>query len=351
MKKKGTENLGAKRIVPQKEVIGIDVSSKSHSVRIGYKLPIEETVHIGEEKTFANDDQGHEALLAYVTKFTHPDCTNRVFVMEATGIYHEDLAYYLDKSGAFVTVVLPSRAMAYKKSENVLSKTDGIDARLLVKMGLEKTLARWEPPSAEVYELKQLCREHGRLIADKTVVKNRTHAMLRSSMPSKSTLGRNQESVNLLQKQIEAVEKEMALLVSKHKPLLEAVKRAVSIPGIGRITATIVLAETNLFKNFNNAKQVTKYTGLDIVQRESGTFKGKQRISKHGNSFLRAALYMPALSAVRYNMPIKDLFDRITDKSGIKMKGITAASRKLLCLMCSMEKNKKILIVITIKNG
>ncbi|QQS31214.1 MAG: hypothetical protein IPM47_09980 [Sphingobacteriales bacterium] len=55
--------------------------------------------------------------------------------------------------------------------------------------------------------------------------------MLRSSMPSKSTLGRNQESVNLLQKQIEAVEKEMALLVSKHKPLLEAVKRAVSIPG------------------------------------------------------------------------------------------------------------------------
>ncbi|QQS31437.1 MAG: transposase [Sphingobacteriales bacterium] len=118
--------------------MGIDVSSKSHSVRIGYKLPIEETVHIGEEKTFANDDQGHEALLAYVTKFTHPDCTNRVFVMEATGIYHEDLAYYLDKSGAFVTVVLPSRAMAYKKSENVLSKTDGIDARLLVKMGLRR---------------------------------------------------------------------------------------------------------------------------------------------------------------------------------------------------------------------
>ena len=341
MQKERIDKLGTESIVPQKEVIGIDVSSKSHSVRIGYKLPGEEKVYIGAEKIFSNDEEGHEALLAHVAQFTKQGCTNRVFVMEATGIYHEELAYDLEKSGAFVSVVLPTMAKAYKKSENVLSKTDGIDARLLVKMGLEKVLPRWEPPSPEVYALKQLCRERDQLLDDRKVVKNQIHAMGRSAMPSKSTLERQEKHDEFIRNQVAEVEKEMALLVSKHKPLSEAVKRAVSIPGIGSITAMIVLAETNLFKNFNNAKQVTKYAGLDIVQRESGTFKGKQRISKHGNSYLRAALYMPALSAVRCNMPIKNLYDRITDKSGIKMKGITAASRKLLCLMCSMEKNKK----------
>jgi hypothetical protein len=71
--------------VPQKEVIGIDVASKTNSVRIGFKLPEDEKMYIGEEKTFTNDDEGHKALCAHVAKFTHPDCVNRSYVMEATG--------------------------------------------------------------------------------------------------------------------------------------------------------------------------------------------------------------------------------------------------------------------------
>ena len=103
----------------------------------------------------------------------------------------------------------------------------------------------------------------------------------------------------------------------------------------------VIFCPTNFFLDFNNAKQVTKYAGLDIILKESGTFKGKRRISKRGNSYLRAALYMPSLSAVRYNEPIKGLYERISDKCGVKKKGLIAGCRKLLCLMCSMEKNKK----------
>ena len=338
-KKKGKS--GTKRIVPQKEVIGIDVSSKSHSVRIGFKLPEDDKIHIGEEKTFTNDDDGHKALCAHVAKFTHPECANRTYVMEATGIYHEELAYHLHQSGSRVAIILPNRAKAYKQSENVLSKTDSIDARLLVKMGLEKTLTIWEPPAAEVYALKQLSRERHRLLADRTALKNQIHAIQRSVNPSVTTLKRQKAVVQLLEEQIVEVEQEIELLIEKHSYIAEAVKRACTIPGIGRISAVTVLAETNFFLDFNNARQVTKYAGLDIILKESGTFKGKRHISKRGNSYLRAALYMPSLSAVRYNKPIKELYDRISDKCGVKMKGLIAGCRKLLCLMCSMEKNKK----------
>jgi len=146
------------------------------------------------------------------------------------------------------------------------------------------------------------------------------------------------------------VDQESEQLIEKHSYIAEAVKRVCTIPGIGRISAVTVLAETNFFLDFNNAKQVTKYAGLDIILKESGTFKGKRHISKRGNSYLRAALYMPSLSAVRYNKPIKELYDRITDKCSVKMKGLIAGCRKLLCLMYSMEKTKKILIAITTKN-
>lgn len=338
-KKKGKS--GTKRIVPQKEVIGIDVASKTNSVRIGFKLPEDEKMYIGEEKTFTNDDDGHKALCAHVAKFTHPDCVNRSYVMEATGIYHEDLAYHLHRSGFQVNILLPNRVKAYKQSENELSKTDSIDARLLVKMGLEKTLTNWVPPAAEVYVLKQLSRERYRLLADRTAQKNQIHAIQRSANPSKTTLKRQEAIVKLLEKQIVEVEQEIKLLVKKHSYITEAVNRACTIPGIGLISAVTVLAETNFFLDFNNAKQVTKYAGLDIILKESGTFKGKRRISKRGNSYLRAALYMPSLSAVRYNEPIKGLYERISDKCGVKKKGLIAGCRKLLCLMCSMEKNKK----------
>ena len=317
------------------------MSSKNYSVRIGFKLPEDDTIHIGEEKTFTNDGEGHKALCAHVAKFTHSDCVNRTYVLEATGIYHEDLAYHLHQSGSRVAVILPNRAKAYKQSENVLSKTDSIDSRLLVKMGLEKTLTCWEPPAAEVYTLKQLSRERHRLLADRTALKNQIHANQRSVNPSETTLKRQKAVVQLLEEQIVEVDQESDQLIEKHSYIAEAVKRACTIPGIGRITAITVLAETNFFLDFNNARQVTKYAGLDVILKESGTFKGKRRISKRGNSYLGAALYMPSLSAVRHNMPIKGLYDRISDKCGVKKKGLIAGCRKLLCLMCSMEKNKK----------
>ena len=104
-----------------------------------------------------------------------------------------------------------------------------------------------------------------------------------------------------------------------------------SIPGVGRLTAATVLAETNGFELIRNKRQLTSYAGLDVKEKQSGTsIKGKPRISKKGNRHLRKAMHLPALVAIRHEKKFKAVFVRLVSKHGIKMKAAVAVQRKLL---------------------
>ena len=87
-------------------------------------------------------------------------------------------------------------------------------------------------------------------------------------------------------------------------------------------------------------KQLASYAGLDVVANESGTFKGKTRVSKKGNKYIRQILYMPAVAACVWNPGIKSLYERIIEKNEkLKRKGTVAAMRKLLLLTYTIWKN------------
>jgi transposase len=110
---------------------------------------------------------------------------------------------------------------------------------------------------------------------------------------------------------------------------------------VGKLTAAIVLGETNGFELIRNKKQLTSYAGLDVKEKTSGTsVKSKPRISKRGNRHLRKAMYLPSLSSVKYNQAHKDLYIRIVSKGGIKMKALVAVQRKMLELTYIVHKNK-----------
>lgn len=101
----------------------------------------------------------------------------------------------------------------------------------------------------------------------------------------------------------------------------------------------IVLAETNGFELIRNKKQLVSYAGLDIKEKQSGTsVKGKARISKKGNKNIRRAMHLPALAAMKYIEHFEELYKRILDKSGVKMKGVVAVQRKLLELVYIIAK-------------
>ncbi|MFT4093808.1 MAG: IS110 family transposase, partial [Niabella sp.] len=102
------------------------------------------------------------------------------------------------------------------------------------------------------------------------------------------------------------------------------------------------MAETNGFDLIRNKKQLTSYAELDVKEKQSGTsIKGKPRISKKGNKFLRKSLHMPALAAIRHDDRFKAIFGRLVSRHGIKMKAAVAVQRKLLELMYAVYKKQE----------
>ena len=119
-------------------------------------------------------------------------------------------------------------------------------------------------------------------------------------------------------------------------------ERIATIPGIGGQTALILLAETNGFAHFANARQLASFAGLDVVQRQSGTsVHGRARLSKRGNTHLRAALYMPALTACRHNAQQKAFYERLRTRHPTGKAALCAVMRKLLLLAFSLHQSKE----------
>ena len=114
-----------------------------------------------------------------------------------------------------------------------------------------------------------------------------------------------------------------------------------SLPGVGLLTAVTVLAETNGFDLIRNKRQLASYAGFDVKEKQSGTsVKGKSRISKKGNKYLRKAMHFPALTAIRHDERFKAVFARIVSKHGIKMKAAVAVQRKLPEMMYTLYKTR-----------
>ena len=119
------------------------------------------------------------------------------------------------------------------------------------------------------------------------------------------------------------------------------IENITSIPGVGKLTAITVLAETNGFELIRNKRQLASYAGFDIKEKQSGTsIKGKSKISKKGNRHLRKAMHLPSLSAVKHDEKFKEVYIRLISKHGIKMKALIAIQRKLLELTYVLFKNK-----------
>ncbi|GHT18598.1 IS110 family transposase [Bacteroidia bacterium] len=262
--------------------------------------------------------------------------------MEATGVYYEGLAYFLfaKKADFRVFIVLPNQSKAYGKSLGIKSKTDRIDAKILAQMGLERALRLWKPISPELLVLKQFTRERNTLVRSKTTAANHLHAITHQGKPNKSSIGRTERHIKFLNKQIKEIEKEIKLFVNQDVELNRKLEFLTSIPGVGLLTAATTVAETNRFASINSIKQLTSYAGLDVKLAESGTWRGKNRISKCGNSHIRKALYMPSLSNIVYDKINRKCYERIQENNKLPMIALVAVERKMLGLMYTLWKNE-----------
>lgn len=316
-----------KKIV--KQVVGIDVAQKELVVSVG-RMYDDWTPEVYASKTFRNTQKGFMTLVFWVQKLTNQDAAVR-YVMESTGVYHEPLAYFLDEKGYEQTIVLPNKISNYFRTLNVKTITDKTAAEAIAMFGLEKKLESWKRPKKVYKNLRQLTRERDQVVEERTMVKNQLHAEQAEVDPNPSSVERIKKRIQLLNKQEKEIKAEITAVVQSDQEVSRSVEITSSVTGVGLLTSATVLAETNGFELIRNKRQLTSYAGFDVIEKQSGTsVKGKPRISKRGNKYLRKAMHLPALAALRHDERFKAVFARLVSKHGIKMKAAVAVQRKLL---------------------
>lgn len=322
----------------QKQSVGIDISMTTFSACLCLRSE-DGALTFSKAVNFTNETKGYNQFLRWV-KSVITVGPELVFLMEATGVYYEKLAYHLHKINKTVHVVLPNTSKHYFASLNIKTKTDLVDARVLSQFGAERVHKPWLPPPAALLQLRNLTRYYVQLQEQKTALGNIKHSKDCSQDVQSFIIKSNKGLITEIDKQIAKCLSEIKRLVELDKELKVKIKKLTTIKGIGLITIVTILAETMGFEQFHSAKQLVSYAGYDVVQRESGTsIKGKTRISKKGNRYIRNALYFPAMVACRYNTTFKETYLRIIQKKSSKMVGQVAIQRKLLVLIYAIWKN------------
>lgn len=334
---KGKKNVPKPVVI--KQCMGLDVSKDSVNICF-MELLSDQNIKLRQQRAVPNTKKGWEIIIASIKSRLKETQLGFMAVMEATGVYHENMCYALYDAGIRVSVVLSNVANKYAGSLNSKSKNDKIDAQLLSRMGLERLLEEWAPMSKNALTIKNLTRERKMLMEEKTSVSNQYHAASTAHELDSKSKKRYEKRLEFLSKQILETETQLMNLAKSDSEFNEYVELLVSIKGIGKLTAVVVLSELDCFKKFSNESQVISFVGYDVVQNQSGNTTGKTRISKKGNSHVRAALYFPSITAARTNPMFQSFYARVYETSKVKAKAFVAVQAKLLRLMYALCKNK-----------
>lgn len=323
-----------------KYAIGIDVSKDKFDACF-CEMDISQGIKIKSSHKFSNKISGFKDFVQWLQKHKKQDIT-LIICMEATGVYYEKLAMYLYQNKYSVVVVLPNKSKKYLQALGLKSKNDKIDAFGLGRMAAEQKLDLWQPMGDFFYTLRQLTRHHEQLQESKTHFNNQLHSLEHSAFEVKAVVRHQKKMIALIEKQI----KETFIAIEKHinsnEEISQKVKNICNIKGVGLLTVSTVVAETNGFTLFKNIRQLVSYSGYDVVENQSGTHLGKTKISKKGNSHIRRILHMSSFQVVKYNQrPFVDLFERVFAKTNIKMKGYVAVHKKLLIYIYTLWNNNE----------
>lgn len=326
-----------------KQAVGIDVSKDTLEVCL-CALDSEIATHALASECFQNNPRGINRLTQWISK-NRIQGLDLAVIIEATGVYHERMAYHLHEQNYKVIIVLPGKMNAFFKSTNKRTIHDKISARLIAEFGLTRKLDPWTPPTPILRKLKGLVRERTQLLKELSVIKNRKHAMQVSNCTLESTLKRNNLLIKTIQSQIKEIEQEIKLILKQDPTLHAKIKKICTIKGVALITAVSIIAETDGFSLIRNAKQLVCYAGYDVVKKESGTsVKKGGSISHKGNKYIRKALYFPAITAKKHLDFFSGVFERLFSKHNIKGKAYVAIQRKLLILIYTLWKNNEVYI-------
>lgn len=246
-------------------------------------------------------------------------------ILEATGGYERLVADVCEKHGMRYSVVNPARVRHFARALGRLAKNDAIDAQVLAQFGKTLNPAPTVRPSAEVLALRALVERRADLVGQRTAEKNRQEHLSGDALKS---LKRH---LRWLDNEIERLDQKIAELVRDEEELQSKSKALQSVPGVGPVVATTVLALLPELGNLDR-RAIAALVGLAPWTRESGPRKGTRKVWG-GRAAVRTALYMAAVSAFRCNPPLKAHYERLVEQGKPKKLALIAIARKLLTFL------------------
>lgn len=284
---------------------------------------------------FSNDRPGFGKLQRWLQK---RGARGAHVALEATGNYWMELALFLQEQGYTVSVVNPKRIKRHAEAMMQRNKTDREDALTIADYCVKHAPDPWTAPSEAYLALRAMVRHLEALKTDRLREVNR----LQSGIPNQQVQQTIERHLAFLDKQIEELTGAIEEHIDQYPDLKRDKELLKTIPGIGDAVAAVFLAEVpNVFR-FAQASQLAAFAGLTPGNRLSGTsVRGRSRLLKWGNSHLRAILFMPALSAHRWNPIIAALKNRLQARGKNGMTINVAIMRKLLHLCYGVLKTGK----------
>lgn len=303
-------------------VAGIDVGAKQlHVVVIKNDKVLTPLV-------FGNHPEGFQRIHSLLRQ----QKVRRV-VLEATGIYHLDLALALQQQASLEVMVLnPKAAKHYASARMSRTKTDAVDATLLAGYAQHMPFKPWQAPRPQMLALRACSRRLAALTHQRTQAKNQRHAFSQTQSTPGFILEDVELSIAQLNAQIVDLEARTLQLIAEEAVLQRAFDLLLSVKGIGEKSAIQLLGELLILPPELRAKQWVAMAGLDPRHHQSGSSVDKKaRISKAGNRYLRMALYMPALCAAHRVPEVHAYYRHLIEDRGLKkIQAVCAVMRKLL---------------------
>ncbi len=317
-----------------RSVIGVDVSKAKIDV---LWLKDASTLKV-KAKVFGNDRTGHAELLVWLNKHVGPPFNAIHVVMEATGIYHEALAYWLFDHQINVSVINPAYARDFAKVLGLVHKTDKKDSLVLARYGAMVNPALWQPEPAAIRELKALIARIEALEADLQREKNRLEKTAFNTS-SGIVINSLHKMIGELDAERQRLDQEINDHIDRHPDLKKDLRLLRSIPGIGPVVSRVMLSVIRS-RSFTTASECAAYLGVIPKLKESGIFRGRSTLSKKGSPRVRAKLYMAAIVASQHNPSIKAQKERLLMNGKNKMQALGAAMRKLVHLCFGVLKHQ-----------
>lgn len=317
-------------------VIGIDVSKEKLDC-----LWLRDSA-TGKIKTnvFNNQPDHHKALVEWAIKTIGCDVAEILFVMEATGIYHESLAYSLYVTGAHVAVINPARIRDYAKALGSHTKNDKQDSRVIAHYGATQHPTLWQPEPPAVRALKALLARLEAVEKDAQREENRLEKAT-FSQTSTEVIDSISSMLTLLATEKKRLEQLIDNHINSDPTLKNDAELLKSIPGVGDVLSRY-MAMTYHSRHFQRASQMAAYLGVVPVEHESGSsVRGRPRLSKSGSGVIRAKLYMPAVVAMQHNKQARELYQRLLKNGKSKMAAMGAVMRKIVHVCFGVLKHQQ----------